>query len=49
MTKEERYDYHLANIMAAMVKDFHGETSLICDSDIEAAKVIAKSLCDKDV
>ena len=34
--------------MAAIVVEYDGEASLICDSDIEAAKEIAKKCCKEE-
>ena len=45
MDKKERYDYHLSKLMVAIIAAYAGEASLICDSDIEAAKEIARELC----
>ena len=40
-----QYDYHLSKIITAIIAEHNGETSLICNSDIDEAKVIASKLC----
>lgn len=48
MDEISKYDYHLSKIMAALIAENEGETSLICDSDIEAAKEMAKKCCEEE-
>ena len=48
MDEVSRYDYHLSRLMAVIVAEYEGETSPICDSDIEAAKEIARACCGEE-